>query len=92
MMCAITIVQNESAIPICEKIRSAEIPVTISGVTSGTSMSTFAAGFQRVRARTSPIARAVPITVAASIVSRAISSDANSDSRNVASERNSSYH
>ena len=92
MMWAITIVQNESWIPSWEKIISAEIPATISGVTSGTSISTFAPGAQRVRARTRPIASAVPRMVATTIVITAISSEANSDSRRVGSLRNSSYH
>ena len=92
MMWAITIVQNESAIPSWLKISSAEIPATISGTTSGNSMSTFAPGAQRARARTSPIASSVPSTVAASIVTKAISSEVNSDSRRLGSLRNSSYH
>ena len=69
MMWAITIVQNESAIPSWLKISSAEIPVTISGTTSGTSIRMFAPGAQRARERTRPIASMVPIAVAASIVS-----------------------
>ena len=92
MMWAITIVQNESAIPIWLKISSAEIPATISGTTSGTSIRMFAPGAQRARERTRPIASAVPSTVAASIVRKAISSEVNSDSRRLASLRNSSYH
>ena len=48
MMWAITIVQNESWMPSWEKMISAEIPATISGVTRGISISTFAAGLQRV--------------------------------------------
>ena len=92
MMWAITIVQNESWIPSWEKIRSAEIPATISGVTSGISIRMFAPGAQRARERTSPIASRVPSTVAATIVSTAISSETNSDSRRVGSLRNSSYH
>ena len=92
VMWAITIVQNESAIPSWLKIRSAEIPATISGTTSGTSISTFAPGAQRARERTSPTASSVPRTVAASIVRNAISSEANSDSRRASSFRNSSYH
>ena len=68
MMWAITIVQNESWMPSWEKMISAEIPATISGVTSGISISTLAAGLQRVRARTSPIASIVPRMVATIIV------------------------
>ncbi len=75
VMWAMTIVQNESAIPTWLKISSAEIPATISGTTSGTSMRMLAPGAQRARERTRPIASAVPITVAASIVRNAISSD-----------------
>ncbi len=71
---------------------SAEMPATISGVTSGTSISTLAAGLQRVRARTSPIARAVPRMVAAIIVITAICSETKSDSRSVGSSKNSPYH
>ena len=69
MMWAITIVQNESAIPSWLKISSAEIPATISGTTSGTSISTFAPGPSGPARATRPIASAVPITVAATIVS-----------------------
>ena len=89
MMWAITIVQNESAIPSWLKISRAEIPVMISGTTSGTSIRMFAPGAQRARERTRPIASTVPITVAASIVRKAISSEVNSDSRSVGSLRNS---
>ena len=89
MMWAITIVQNESWIPSWEKISSAEIPATISGVTSGISISTFAAGLQRVARRTRPIASAVPMIVATIIVISAIRSDTNSDSRRVGSLRKS---
>ena len=48
------IVVSESCIPSCVNSSSAEAPATISGVTSGTSISTFAAPLQRVLARTSP--------------------------------------
>src|SRR5689334_22979976 len=92
VMWASTIVQNESWTPSWEKMISAEIPATISGVTSGISISTFAAGLQRVRARTSPIARAVPMIVAQTIVIRAIRIETHSDSRSVSSAKNSSYH
>ena len=91
-MWAITIVQNESWIPSWEKISSAEMPATISGVTSGISIRTFAAGLQRVRARTSPIASTVPRIVATTIVITAIRSETNSDSRSVGSLRKSEYH
>ena len=92
MMWAITIVQNESWMPSWEKISSAEIPATISGVTSGISIRTLAAGLQRVRARTRPIASAVPRIVATTIVITAIRSETNRDSRSVGSLRNSLYH
>ncbi len=51
-----------------------------------------APGAQRARERTSPIASIVPITVAASTVSAAISSEAKSDWRSDSSSRNSLYH
>ena len=54
VMCASTIVVSESSSPTCVNRSSAEAPATISGVTSGTSISTFALSDQRVRARTSP--------------------------------------
>ncbi len=53
-MCARTIVVSESSSPTCVNSSSAEAPATISGVTSGTSISTFAESDQRVRARTRP--------------------------------------
>ena len=92
MMWAITIVQNESAIPSWLKISSAEIPVTISGTTSGTSIRMFAPGAQRARERDEADRQRGADAVAASIVSSAISSEVNSDSRRVGSLRNSSYH
>src|SRR4051794_1680528 len=91
-MWARMIVQIESAIPSWLKISSAEIPVTISGTTSGTSIRMLAPGAQRARERTSPMASAVPIAVAASIVSAAISSEVNSDWRSDGSFKNSLYH
>ena len=54
VMCARMIVVSESWSPICVKRSSAEAPATISGVTSGISISTFAVSDQRVRARTRP--------------------------------------
>ena len=51
---------------------SAETAATISGVTSGISISTLALPAQRVRARTSPNASIVPSTVATIIVTNAI--------------------
>jgi hypothetical protein len=53
-MCPSTIVVSDSCRPIWVNSSSAEAPATISGVTSGTSISTLAVPLQRVRARTSP--------------------------------------
>ena len=92
MMWARTMVQNESAIPSWLKISSAEIPATISGTTSGTSIRTFAPGAQRARERTRPIASSVPMIVEATAVSAAISSEANRDWRSDSSAKNSRYH
>jgi hypothetical protein len=91
VMCASTIVQNESCTPSWEKMRRAEMPATISGVTSGTSIRMFAPGAHLARARTRPMARAVPITTEASIVSSAICSDMKSDSRSSGLSRKASY-
>jgi hypothetical protein len=60
---------------------SADTPATISGVTSGISMSTLNAPLDRERLRTSPNARVVPSTVPATIVTKAISMLACSDER-----------
>ena len=58
---------------------SADTPATISGVTSGISISTLAPPAQRVRARTSPNASSVPSSVPTIIVTVAISMLARSD-------------
>ena len=49
MMWASVIVASDSRMPTCVKSRKAETPATISGVTSGTSISTFALGAARAR-------------------------------------------
>ena len=71
-MCASITVKIESWRPICQKISSAEIPATISGVTRGISIRMLRPGLQRARERTSPIASIVPRTVPATIVTVAI--------------------
>ena len=71
-MWAIMIVVSESCMPTCVNSISAETAATISGVTSGISISTLALPAQRVRARTSPNASVVPSTVATTIVTNAI--------------------
>ena len=64
VMWAIVIVSSESRMPICVNSSSADTPATISGVTSGISISTLALPEnQRVRARTRPNASSVPSTV-----------------------------
>ena len=92
MMCAIMIVVSESCMPICVNRISAETAATISGVTSGISISTLALPAQRVRARTSPNASVVPSTVATTIVTNAIWMLAMSDSRSDSFSKKRSYH
>ena len=65
--------------PSCVNSSSADTPATISGVTSGISISTLAPPAQRVRARTSPNASSVPSSVPTIIVTSAISRLARSD-------------
>ena len=91
MMWASMIVVSESCMPICVNSISAETPATISGVTSGISISTLALPAQRVRARTSPNASAVPSTVATTIVTNAIWMLAISDSRSDSFSKKRSY-
>ena len=79
MMWASMIVSSDSRIPICVNSSSADTPATISGVTSGISISTLALPAQRVRARTSPNASSVPRSVPTTIVTVAISMLARSD-------------
>ena len=71
---------------------SAETPATISGVTSGISISTLLACAARERARTSANASVVPRTVPTTIVTSPISMLATSDSRKLTLLKNSSYH
>ena len=92
MMWARTTVKIESCSPIWEKIKSAEMPATISGTTSGISIRMLAPPLHLARERTSPIASIVPRIVPATIDSTAISSEANRESTRVWSLRNSSYH
>ena len=80
MMWASMIVSSDSRSPSCVKSRNADTPATISGVTSGTSMRTFALPATSASAtRTSPNASSVPSTVPTSIVTNAISRLATSD-------------
>ena len=81
MMWASMIVSSDSRIPSWVNSSSADTPATISGVTSGTSIRTFAPPVQRVRARTSPNASSVPSIVPTTIVTVAISMLARSDER-----------
>ncbi len=76
----------------CVNRISAETAATISGVTSGISISTLALPAQRVRARTSPNASSVPRIVATIIVTNAIWMLAWSDSRSDSFSKKRSYH
>jgi hypothetical protein len=73
------------------KSTNAEMPATISGVTSGMSSRTPVAGAQRPVKRASPSAIDVPRIVATTVVAAAIWSEASSDSRRDSSSRNVSY-
>ena len=77
------IVSSESSVPIWVNSTSAETPATISGVTSGISISTLLDCATRERARTSAKARVVPSTVPTIIVTTPISMLAISDWRRV---------
>ena len=92
VMWAIAIVSSDSRMPIWVNSSSADTPATISGVTSGISISTLALPEYQVRARTRPNASSVPSTVETSIVASAISRLATSDPRSDSLSRNASYH
>ena len=78
--------------PIWVNSSSAVTPATISGTTSGISISTLVTGLSRLRARTRPKASSEPIVVATTIVTAAISRLATSDSRSCWSPKKSEYH
>ena len=93
MMWAITIVQKrELDAQLAEDDERRDARDDLGGHERDRASSTLAAGLQRVRARTRPIASAVPRSVATIIVITAISSETKRDSRRVESFRNSSYH
>ena len=67
------------------KTRNRATPITISGVTNGTSISAFEAFERRPRQRCSPIAIVTPIGVVNSMLSAASFSEFLSGCRNVSS-------
>src|SRR4051794_9326795 len=91
VICASITVSRDSLKLSWVKRSSADTPATISGVTSGTSIRTFAAGLQRVRERTRPNASDVPSAVATIIVTNEISRLATSDWTSPESPKNSLY-
>lgn len=91
MMWAITMVQIERPIPSWEKIRSAEMPATISGVISGTSIRMLKPLAVPEWARTRPIASAVPTMVEMTMVRTAICTEVTSESIRVGSLKKSEY-